>query len=123
MLEFSYFHSPAIFCWWGSPVLWEISVVVVAACSAVALFTASPKVCGFPFIVSAISTPFLFGLIATVFQIQVSLSTYGIRPPFYVSLTLIVAQICASHIGLISSVALLLLSLGLKVFRRKTIVT
>jgi len=112
-----YFHSPGLFCWWGEPILWGIVVLVVAGICARALCLTSRNS---SFIASAIFAPFLVSLMATLFQIQMTFCFFGIHDE--PTLGMIFFQRFVSYVGLFSSIALLLLWLGVRLFRRKPIV-
>ena len=123
----NYFHTPALYTWWGHPVWWESAVVAIAAICAVALFLPIPPNRRLFFRAWLISAPLIFGLAATVFQIHMifyTLTVSGWAGPgtsgrFSLPWDdIMFCDLFSSHIGLFSSIGLLLLSLASKAFLR-----
>ena len=125
----NYFSAPGLFTWWGDPVRWEMAVLVVAAICAFALFLPRHGARTPLLVASALAAPFIFGLAATVFQIHMIFYTLasagwsgpkGIGPGPEPWDDVIYCGLFSSHIGLFSSLTLLLVWLCVRAFRRAT---
>jgi hypothetical protein len=121
----NYFHAPGLSAWWGDPIRWEIAVLIIAVISAAALFLPCRRTRVPLFVASAIAAPFIFGLVATVFQIHMIFYTLsrsgwagvkGIGPGLNPWEDHIFCSLFSSHIGLFSSIALMLIWFGAKLF-------
>ena len=109
----SYFNAP------GLLIRWEIAVLVVAAICALPLCLPLRSVHRPFFAASVILTPFVFGLIFSIFQIQMifhELAVAGWTSPCTPA-QVVFCDLFYSHIGLYCSILLLLLWLASRVFR------